>query len=250
MKTILLFLTLLPVSCATASADDCKQPLDAQTLNQLSLGWDDVELHPGDSHQFSLAILSTFAPAQEVPGCATWKVQPDGKGATISSSGLLSIDPKTPPRSRFVVTADIEQGRAQRRVGVFVYTAEDQPLVGFWREKSRTDCGPQRGTVIAQGIQELVFNARGSFSVTWVPFEVYKDYWGNYTADSSTRKLSLQIERGNYVPKNFRGAGKFKLADKNTLELTGIYFGAKQTSDHGTTAKADPSCRYTFSRLH
>ena len=250
MKTILFFLALFLLSCATESADDCKQPLDAQTLNQLSLGWDDVQLHPGDSHQFSLAILSTFAPAQEVPACVTWKVEPEGKGATISSTGLLSIDAKTPPRSRFVVAADIEQGRAQRQIGVIVYTAEDQPLVGFWREKSRTDCDPQMGTVIAQGIQELVFTAKGSFSVTWVPFEVYKDYWGNYTADRSTQKLSLQIENGNYVPKTFRGSGKFKLTDRNTLELSGIYFGARRTSDRDTTAEADSRCRYTFSRIH
>src|SRR5579864_7715864 len=139
MKAALLLLALFVSSCV-AWAGDCKQPLDGETLNRLSLGWDDLELHPGDSHQFTPAILSTYAPSQEVPACATWKVEPEGKGATINSTGLLSLDPRTPPRSRFVVTADIEQGRAQRQIAVVVYTSQDQPLVGYWREQSRFSC--------------------------------------------------------------------------------------------------------------
>src|SRR5215469_2753479 len=127
MRTTLFFLTLLLVSCARVSAGDCKQPLDEQKLNQLSLGWDDLQIHPGETHQFFLMIPSTFAPAEQVAACATWKVEPEGKGASISSAGLLTIDAQTPPRSRFVVTADIEQGRAQRQIGVLVYTDEDQP---------------------------------------------------------------------------------------------------------------------------
>jgi len=249
MRTALFFLTLLLMSCAAASADDCKQPLDAQKLNQLSLGWDDLQLHPGDTHQFSLVILSTFAPAEQVPACATWKVEPEGKGATISSAGLLTIDAKTPPRSRFVVTADIEQGRAQRQIGVLIFTDEDQPLVGFWREKSRTDCDAWEFASV-QGIQELEFRARGWFSVTWVPFEVYRDYWGHYTANKSAGTLSLQIEGGNYVPKNFRGAGKFKLVDKNTLELRGVHLGSKQSPNQDTPPPASNKCRYTFTRIH
>jgi hypothetical protein len=249
MKTIC-FLLLLLTSLLPAWAGDCKQPLDEPTLNRLSLGWDDVQLHPGDSHQFSLAILSSYAPAQEVPACATWKVEPEGKGAAISSNGLLTVDPRTPPHSRFIVTADIEQGRAQRSVGVLVYTSEDQPLVGFWREKSRSDCEAQNGTTPLLPIRELEFRAKGWFSVTWMPFETYRDYWGSYTADDSSGMLMLKIDQGNYVPEPFRGSGKFKFTEKSTLELTGVYLGWKNTSGQAAPTQVSSKCRYIFSRLH
>ncbi|HEY6250138.1 MAG TPA: hypothetical protein VI685_09255 [Candidatus Angelobacter sp.] len=249
MKPTYLLALLLTLACL-ASADDCKQPLDQPTLDKLSLGWDDVQLHPGDSHQFSLAILSTFAPSQDVPACATWKIEPEGKGATISLTGLLQVDSKTPPRSRFVVTADIEQGRTQRQMGVIVYTNDDQPLVGFWREKSRVECLAQKETTSSQPIQELEFKAKGSFSVTWVPFEVYRDYWGSYTSDNSTGVLSLRIENGNYVPADFRGAGKFKLTDKDTLELTGLYLSEKHAPGQPAATQVSNKCRYVFTRIH
>lgn len=246
MKIALVFLLL---SACLSSATYCKQPLDAQTLNRLSLGWDDLQLHPGDTHQFSLMILSTFAPSQDVPACVAWKVEPAGKGATITSAGLLTIDPKSPPHSRFVVTADIEQGRAQRQIGVLVYTSEDQPLVGFWREKSRSGCLAPNQNHSPQPVQELEFRANGWFSVTWVPFETYRDYWGSYAAENSSGKLSLKTEGGNYVPKNFRGTGKFQITDKNTLELTGVYLGGKQASGQDENGSPNGSCRYIFIRL-
>src|SRR5579864_249336 len=249
MKTILSLLVLLSVSACLASTNNCKQPLDAQTLNQLSLGWDDVQLHPGESRQFSLVILSTFTPSQQVPACATWKVEPEGKGAAINPAGLLAVDSKVPPRSRFVVTADIEQGRTQRQIGVVVYTADDQPLVGFWRQKSRFECLTQKETTSAQPIQELEFRAKGWFSVTWVPFETYRDYWGSHTADNSSRALSLKIDGGNYVPADFQGTGKFKLTDKDTLEVTGVYLGEKKTFGDQRTPQASGRCRYIFTRI-
>src|SRR5215469_15408839 len=242
MQTKSFFLALLLISACLASATDCKQPLDPQTLNRLSLGWDNLELHPGDSHQLSLAILATYAPAQQVPACAAWKVEPEGKGATISSTGLLTLAPDTPPRSKFIVTADIEQGRAQRQLAILVYTNDDQPLVGYWQEKSRFGCSAQKETSSLQPIRELEFKAKGWFSVTWVPFEVYRDYWGSYNADNSSRVLSLKIEEGNCVPKDFQGAGKFKLVDKNTLELTGVYLGEKNTTGQDTTASVHGKC--------
>src|SRR5215467_427835 len=103
MPKLFLLLTFL-VCVPVAFCEDCKQPLDAETLNQLSLGWSNVQLHPGDSYQFSLSALSTFAPAKQVPACAVWKVAPEGKGAMISPTGLLKIYPTAPAGAKFVVT--------------------------------------------------------------------------------------------------------------------------------------------------
>jgi hypothetical protein len=244
------FLVPLLLCISTALAQDCRQPLDAETLNQLSLGWTDVQLHPGESYQFSLAILSTYGPAKQIPACAVWKVAPAGKGATINSSGLLKIHPATPAGTKFVVTADIEQGRAQRQIPVLVYTDAAQPLVGFWKQQSKSDCEPGNTSPQDDVINEMEFRADGSFSVTWTPFEVYRDYWGSYKFDPAAGSLSLQIEHGNYVPGDFRGSGTYKLKDRGTLELTGIYLGNRQNYKLPENAKIGSKCHYIFTRTH
>ena len=60
-----------------------------------------------------------------------------------------------------------------------------------------------------RSIGELEFRADGTFSVTWVPFETYRDYWGRYTLDLRTGRLNLQVETGNYVPPDVDGDGTF-----------------------------------------
>jgi hypothetical protein len=64
---------------------------------------------------------------------------------------------------------------------------------------------PECGEVVEplDPIGELVFDADGTFSVTWFPFEVYKDYWGSYTFDLATGAISLAIEGGNWIPPDF-----------------------------------------------
>ena len=74
-------------------------------------------------------------------------------------------------------------------------------------------------------VQELHFDASGGFSVTWIPFEVYKDYWGTYTYDLATGALSLTVEGGNYVPPDVRAsAGSFTFEDRK-LVLRDIWLG-------------------------
>jgi len=244
------FALLLLLCSSMAQASDCKQPLDENTLKLLQLGTSDVQLRPGDTHHFVLAIFTSYKPADEVPACATWKVEPEGKGATIDSEGLLKIDAKTPPGSKFVVTADIEHGRAQRRIPVVVYTQENQPLVGLWKQQPGSGCSRQTDPAGVDSINELEFRADGWFSVTWVPFETYRDYWGSYAADNATRALSLKIDGGNYVPAGFRGDGKFTLRDNNTVELTRIYLGAKRSDNtNKSSARTQAACRYVFTRI-
>lgn len=241
----LVFLISLPV----AFAEDCKQPLDAQTLDQLRLGWTDVQLHPGESHQFKLAILSSYMAPREISACATWKVTPEGKGATISSSGLLQIDSGVQAGAKFVVTADIENGRAQRQIVAVVYTDAAQPLVGLWRQLSRSGCVAFNEITAVQPINELEFRADGTFSVTWTPFETYRDYWGSYQTDLARRSLLLKIDQGNYVPANFRGEGSFRLKDKSTIELEGIYLGDPRNYKTAPDTKINKNCRYIFTRI-
>lgn len=240
MITVLTFLWLL--------GSDCKQPLPQETLNQLQLGARDEQLRPGESHQFALAILSTYKPAEEVPACITWKVEPEGHGATISTEGLLKIDSVTPAGSKFLVTADIEQGRAQRQIVVLVYTDKTQPLVGFWRQQARYGCDRQNK---AEPINELEFRADGWFSVTWQPFETYRDYWGSYTTDAKGG-IFLQVAQANFMPQDFRGSGKYRVNKDGTLEMSGLYLGDKHPAvpvEQRKEHKDRTDCRYVFARI-
>lgn len=244
------FAVMLLPSAASAFAADCKQPLDQKILDQLQLGWHpDVQVQPGTSLPFSLAILSSFAPATEVPACATWKVAPEGKGANIAQDGLLTIAADTAAGSRFVVTADIENGRAQRTITVHVYTRRAQPLVGIWVQKAQYDCETGKAMPLSVPIKELEFRASGWFSVTWMPFETYRDYWGEYSSNAGSGAVSLKVTDGNFVPRDFLGDGAYKLTDDGkTLELSGLYLGKKGNDPPQETKKPGPQCRFIFTR--
>lgn len=118
------------------------------------------------------------------------------------------------------------------------------PLVGYWRQSGWKFCTPVARLTAEQmdpPIDELWFRSDGTFTVTWVPFERYKDYWGHYTYDESTGALELAIEHGNYVPRDFVGKGTAKVEGQR-LTLDGVRLGTKK-------AKNRPEvCQLTFSR--
>lgn len=241
---------LLLLACAPlAAASDCRQPLSDATLNQLRLGASDVQLRPGDTYQFALAIPSSYKPAEKVPACAVWTVEPEGKGASISSKGLLKIASGAPAGSRFIVTADIENGRAKRQIVVLIYTNKSQPLVGLWKQLGSAHCQGKEQISPFRPINELEFRVSNWFSVTWQPFETYRDYWGKYAAKNASGAISLQIEQGNWIPADFHGNGKYKIKPDGTLELRGIYLGDRGPSGHGKQTSSPRECRYIFTRI-
>lgn len=78
-------------------ATQCKQPLDAGTLNRLQISsLTDVQLQPGQTKQFQVFIPLGYAPDVTVPACVVWEVAPADKGAAIDQSGLLSMPPTLP----------------------------------------------------------------------------------------------------------------------------------------------------------
>jgi hypothetical protein len=235
---------LVYATCSFASP--CKKPLDDNTLRQLRLGsFYDTQLQPGQTRQFELIIPVGYAPDIKVPACVSWEVKPAGKGATIDQQGLFAVDAKTEPGSKFTVIAHIENGRADRDTTVYVYTPKSQPLVGIWRQEEQYDCGSGE-RIYAEPIGELEFRAVGWFSVTWQPFETYRDYWGNYSTDVTKQTLSLKTAGGAYVPKDFRGEGSFSLIDDKTLELRGVFLGSRERDPEFALKSDGPHCRYVF----
>lgn len=113
---------------------------------------------------------------------------------------------------------------------VEVFRAADNPLVGMWRQDGE-------GCPADSAIQELVFTGGGDFSVTWTPFEVYKDYWGTYTYDSETGAVHLEVESGNQIPDDIVPDGTV------TADETGLHF---ETLSFGTPGQASGACDGDF----
>ena len=124
------------------------------------------------------------------------------EGASIDQNGTLSIDETTEHNTRYLVTADVENGRRLVTAEVFIYVPEANPLVGYWREEAQFACGSGEAISPETHIEEFRFKADGSFSVTWFPFELYKDYWGDYEFDLTTGELTMVVDSGNYIPED------------------------------------------------
>jgi hypothetical protein len=80
-------------------------------------------------------------------------------------------------------------------------------------------------------VEELVFEASGSFRVTWFPFEVYVDYWGTYTFDVASGSLSMTITGGNYIPPDFTVSPQSAFSlDGDSLRLKRLYLGSHEAA--------------------
>ena len=96
---------------------------------------------------------------------------------------------------------------------------QSNPFSGFWRENGGA-------------IQELVFSANRTFSVTAHPFETYKDYWGHYSYNLRKRTISFVMDGGNNKPADVDLDGVFRFNKAGDLVLESISFGTLFQGDH------------------
>ena len=89
-------------------------------------------------------------------------------------------------------------------------------------------------------IYELWFAADHQVRVTWMPFELYVDYWGTYTYDLDTGAFSIDVEGGNYVPTDIDGDGTFSIDADGKLQLHDIWLGTPRDS------AVAPACGHLF----
>ena len=173
-----------------------------------------TQMQPGQSYQFFLGLAECCVVVTPVEAQAMWSVTPT-TGATIDpETGDFTVDPATRPDAEFTVLAETTLGGYRLTKDILVYTTEANPLVGNWVEK-------ETGLIL-----ELLFHAEGEFSLTWVPLEIYVDYWGTYTYGLEDGSLEFAIT-GSRIPRpaQFDGSGFFSIDPLGGLVLTDICLG-------------------------
>lgn len=161
-------------------------------------------LSPGDSTTLRPKLYQGPAIVDGDNACIRDLVVTPGDGADDDDYTLTKLEDGS---YRLTVSEDATPGGSfklsagygsSREIGdiVYVYDTERWPLEGVWSQP-RKECG-------ASSIGELEIN-RGGFSVTWQPFESYKDYWGSYTFDRAESDgiegtLVIEPSGGNFMP--------------------------------------------------
>lgn len=230
-------------------------PIDkaALSLKVAALGFKDrypIGVQPGSSVRIELERwvgTEVFPPDGYVD--VTWTVKMEGKvpHATIDQKGLLTVQSNATPGSIVQVFADLNHGERVISRPVYVYRPGLDPLFDAkdWRQTSEIPCDGSADRPVGGGIDELLFYVSGQYSVTWMPFESYKDYWGPYTINVKRRTVNFRVLGGNYVPKGIHGHGTFKIVRLGAsvpkgsghsqpvqLRLNGIYLGARAGFTH------------------
>jgi hypothetical protein len=114
------------------------------------------------------------------------------------------------------------------------------PLDGLWKQAAVT-CAD--GHVPADPVRELDFGDDHAFSVTFAPFETYKDYWGKVRFDLDTGEIAFAPAGGNHLPPDLKLTGRVRL-DGGALRISGVWFG-----DHSDKGTGPLGCDYTFVRM-
>jgi hypothetical protein len=96
---------------------------------------------------------------------------------------------------------------------------------GRWEEVAQLGSDGTSESRPAKPIRELPLHAQG-FSVTWKPFETYKDYWGTYVLNADDGTIQMVVAAGNYVPEDFDGTGSLVLDEAGDLVLRGVWLGS------------------------
>lgn len=225
--------------------DACETPLPPEAFepdNQLAFGlfFGGLELEVGSSRQFQVGLIQCCVYWEALETCSAYSIDPADVGASIDpDTGLLSLADNVPDGTLVTVTADVEDGLAIVEDTVFVYDPALHPLKGSWHEVGRIPCDNSPEFVPDDPINELYFTAAGEIGVTWMPFEVYIDYVGDYVADLDTGALSISNVSGNYVPGDIDGEGLFSF-EGDELVLQDMWLGSSQGS------MDPPACGHRF----
>jgi hypothetical protein len=195
-----------------------------------------LEMEPGQAQTLSAGISPGPGIVLALPrGCAVrWSLVGPAR-ARIDARGRLAVAAGAAIGTAFRVRAVM--GRDTAIQEVHVVDPRLRPLAGTWQQSAVT-CTPPAGAL--EPVRELTLHRNGRYEVTFVPFEVYHDYWGRYTWDMATGAVMMAVESGNQVPEGLDLRGTMRVAD-GRLTLDAMWLG--QPAESQTRA-----CTYTFTR--
>ena len=202
----------------------------------------EYELRPGAIDTVQLFASTRPGAFQPLPaGCRPAWSLPDGGPASVDARlGVLRVAPHAADGAAFPLLARVA-GR-EVRTTVRVVDPARSPLVGTWAQVGRTACGAAGAeSAPADTIRELRFHRDGRFSVTWMPFESYTDYWGTYTHDAGSGRLLLVVAGGNSVPAELDLDGRAEVGTGGVLRLAEMWLGSR-------TPGGEPFCGLRFRR--
>lgn len=178
-----------------------------------------------------------YAPPLDVPDelLTRWRASPAG-AATFSPDGAtVTVADSVAPGSALTLTA-LFCGQEEVTKTVPVVGRDEPVIVGFWRQES-AECAA--GMPRHDPVKELAFEANGDFSVTYFPFESYRDYWGTHVFDHRTGAIDMTVTGGNKTPVNPGLSGRARLESDKRLVLENVYLGPARFLGDG-------SCNYVF----
>lgn len=214
---------------------------------------EDVEIPLGGSRAFGIGsakrgrVGSHLAMPYDGPPLRDlrWVVEPAGRGVEISPRGVVTVRPQATPGSYTVKATASGESRTHP---LLVFDPKRAPIVGTWTEKAQIACDGGQEIVPAGALRELIFDAGGSFSATWLPFETRKDYWGTYTHNVESGALAMTVSDGNYKPDDLVTSGTATIDGQRRLVLKGIWLGtAPMAPPAGASAAARArNCGHIF----
>lgn len=217
----------LPAECAAFAADRVLLTIGSEPARQ------------GASVPLSAYVpQGPYAPKRVPLTCLrSWTVSPAGSARISTDPPRLTIAANAPAGEILTLGADAPGGFAY--LTTMLVGRDEVVLTGRWRQ---TDIECPEGPSPPEPIRELIFDSMGGYSVTWLPFETYKDYWGKARFDATGRRLALTVDQGNRRPTGAILEGEARLDAEGRLILDGFHLGPD--NQVGPVHR----CRYVFSR--
>lgn len=153
-----------------------------------------------------------------------------GPARLSDDAGTLQIDENAPPGE--IITVTFRHAEKEIKRSFRVIAADAVVLTGRWSEQGMTGCHA------TEPVGELEFSPDNRFSVTFRPFESYRDYWGSYTFDPITGAIRFDVADGNFIPPGLDLEGQAELANGRLL-LKNLYLGSRM-------GPPQSDCTYTF----
>ena len=203
-----------------------------------------LSIQPGPARQGARLRIQpqrglSYITEEEPTACLSdWRVSNPRAVTLAEDRKSIAIAPDAPAGE--AVTISYMAAGKRREAQIRIVAKDAVVLTGTRSQQAIERCR-------AEAVQELVFSDDGHFSVTFHPFETYKDYWGSYSFEAASAKLTLKIEGGNNIVTAPEQTGTARYDADGKLVLDGFSFGrAEPIPDQSGSVHQGWSCRYTF----